>query len=228
MHSAQIVNFFLTASEPRAWVVIKGHREEPRVVEMWNGYANHWSATAWLRPGDYLCRYYCGDDTHAVYHGPAQPNGKTTDEMDGLVSVDDPKQGKSLKPIEILLVEDNLTTLQSCAKLLRVDGYIVHIADGYQSALTIARKEKLDLAIADINLWDGDGCDLLGELKLLQPLKAIAVTGYTLPEETEHYRDAGFSVVLRKPVHHSELTSAITRLCSPPPDELSTLPNSAN
>jgi CheY-like chemotaxis protein len=148
--------------------------------------------------------------------------------MDGLISVDKPMHRKNSKPIEILLVEDNLTTLQAFAKLLRIEGYAVHVADGYQSALTIARKEMLDLAICDINLWDGDGCDLLTELKRLQPLKAIAVTGYTLPEETEHYRDAGFSVVLRKPVHHSEIASVITQLYSPPPSELPVLPTDSN
>jgi CheY-like chemotaxis protein len=210
MNSAQIVTFFLTSAEERAWVVIRGACEAPRVVEMWNGYANHWSATAWLRPGEYQCRYYCGDSTHAVYHGPAQMNGKAGKEMDGLVSVDSPQHRKKSGPIQILVVEDNLTSLEAYAKLLRGDGCVVHVAEGYQSALAIARVQALDLAICDINLWDGDGCDLLSELKLLQPIKAIAITGYSLPEETEHYRDAGFSAVLRKPVHHSEIMSAIS------------------
>ncbi len=212
MNSAQIVNFSLTSIERRAWLVIKGDREEARVVEMWNGYPNHWTATAWLRPGDYRCRFYCGDENHAVYEGPAQPNGNASDEMDGLVSVTPRNIDKPLKPQAILLVDDNVTTLQACAKLLKDDGYVVHTADGYQSALAIAGTETLDVAICDINLRDGDGCDLLKELKLLQPMKAIAMTGYTLPEETEHYRDAGFGVVLRKPVHHTQITSAILAL----------------
>ena len=117
-------------------------------------------------------------------------------------------------PIVILLVEDNLTTLDASAKLLRKDGYIVHLAEGYQTALSVAKRERLDFAVCDINLWDGDGCDLLRELRDIQPLQAIAVTGYTLPEETEHYRDAGFAVVLHKPTPHSEIISAISLLHS--------------
>ena len=120
-------------------------------------------------------------------------------------------------PISILLVEDNLTTLDASAKLLRKDGYIVHVAEGYQTALSVAKRERLDFAICDINLWDGDGCDLLRELRDIQPLQAIAVTGYTLPEETEHYRDAGFAVVLHKPTPHSEIISAISLLHSTSP-----------
>jgi CheY-like chemotaxis protein len=115
--------------------------------------------------------------------------------------------------ISLLLVEDNPTTLAASAKLLRADGYIVHLAEGYQTALEVVKREHVDLAICDINLWDGDGCELLTELQKLQTMKAIAVTGYTLPEETEHYREAGFGVVLRKPVNHSEIASAIASLC---------------
>jgi hypothetical protein len=89
MSGAQIVAFFLTSPQPRAWLVISSEREQPRVVEMWNGYANRWSAAAWLTPGHYQCRYYCGDDRHAVYHGPAHTNGQAGNEMDGFVSVDD-------------------------------------------------------------------------------------------------------------------------------------------
>ncbi len=55
---------------------------------------------------------------------------------------------------------------------------------------------------------------MLVELQKLQNMKAIAVTGYTLPEETEHYRDAGFGVVLHKPVQNSEMLSAIASLQS--------------
>ena len=129
------------------------------------------------------------------------------------------------QPITILLVEDNLTTLAASAKLLRMDGYLVHVAEGYQTAMNVAKQERLDLAICDINLWDGDGCDLLTELQKLQPVRAIAVTGYTLPDETEHYHDAGFSMVLRKPIHHSEIISAISLLLSSTlPASLSALP----
>jgi CheY-like chemotaxis protein len=153
-----------------------------------------------------------------------EPIGMRIAETCIMVSVDYPAHRRNPQPIAILLVEDNLTTLGAYAKLLRGDGYTVHVADGYQSALLIAKSETLDLAICDINLWDGDGCDLLGELQLLQPVKGIAITGYTLPEETEHYRDAGFSVVLRKPVHHSEIASAISQLSATLPITIATPP----
>ena len=222
---SKIETFHLTCSQPRAWLVVNSEKDETQVVEMWNGYSNHWSVSVWLMPGKYRCRYYCGDDKHVVYTGPAHLNGNADDGMDGLVSVDNARGAMTLNATSILLVEDNLATLLATEKLLRKDGYVVHIAEGYQTALDVAKKQRVDLAICDINLWDGNGCDLLRELRELQPIQAIAVTGYTLPDETEHYREAGLAAVLRKPVHHSEISSAIANLTVTSGANLTTAPN---
>jgi hypothetical protein len=55
---SQLVTFYLTCSEPRAWLVIQIDNCQGQVVEMWNGYTNHWSASTWLAPGQYRCRFY--------------------------------------------------------------------------------------------------------------------------------------------------------------------------
>lgn len=208
----QLLTFFLTSSQPRAWLVVASGQDKTQVVEMSKGQLNHWSASLWLAPRDYRCRYYCGDDRQVVYHGPASLKGPEGEAMDGLVSVESVLDKTKSDLIHILLVEDNPATRAALAKLLHKDGYAVHSAEGYQTALAVAKRQRLDLAICDINLQDGDGSDLLKELKAVQPLKGIAVTGYTLPEETEHYREAGFSIVLHKPTHYPELRSAVSAL----------------
>ncbi len=208
----QLLTFFLTSSQPRAWLVVRDVQEQPQVLEMSRTYSNHWSVSLWLKPGDYRCRYYCGDDQQIVYHGPAQLDGRFGQAMDGLVSVESSMEKTTSDPIHILLVEDNPATRTVLAKLLQKDGYAVHPADGYQTALAAAKQHRLDVAICDINLQDGDGSDLLTELKAVQPMEGIAVTGYTLSGETEHYREAGFRVVLHKPIHYPELKSAISAL----------------
>jgi CheY-like chemotaxis protein len=116
--------------------------------------------------------------------------------------------------LTILVIEDNITSLMNLARLLRMDGHVVRTADGYQAALDVARSVRVDLAVCDIVLWDGDGCDLLKELQKLQPLKAIAVTGFALPDEVEQYRAAGFAAVLSKPYRYWDLTCVISQLAS--------------
>ena len=98
-------------------------------------------------------------------------------------------------------------------------GYTVNTADGYQAALEAAKRERFDVAVCDIALWDGNGCDLLKELLKLQALKAIAVTAFTLAEEVQQYRDAGFAEVLAKPLDPSQIIAAISRLTSTEPIE---------
>jgi CheY-like chemotaxis protein len=212
MEQSRLTTFFLACSEPRAWLVINSGTQDSRVLEMCKGYPGHWSASAWLLPGDYRCRYYSGDDTHVDYQGPATLGRGQADGLDGVVSISIPFDAFTPGSMQILVVEDNLTSLLAMEKLLKRDGYIVHIAEGYQTALDVAKRHTVHLAICDINLWDGDGCDLLLELRKIHAIQAIAVTGYALPEETEHYRNAGFGAVLRKPVHPSDIASAIAQM----------------
>jgi CheY-like chemotaxis protein len=176
-------------------------------------YANHFSATTWMTPGEYGCRFFVGNDENVTCYSPATIAGSFVDGMDAVVTIDIQKVTMEQRAVHILLVEDNLTTLLAYEKLLRADGYVVHIAEGYQTALDVARKERVDLAVCDINLWDGDGCDLLKDLQKIWAMKGIAVTGYTFPGETEHYREAGFDIVLHKPVDHLQIASAISELC---------------
>jgi hypothetical protein len=84
---SQILTFHLTCAEPRAWVVLKSDDQEPRVLEMERRNATAWSASADLIPGDYRCRYYCGDDRNVNYYGPARIAGGIECGMDTQISV---------------------------------------------------------------------------------------------------------------------------------------------
>jgi len=61
------------------------------------------------------------------------------------------------RSINLLLVEDTSLRLERLKNFCERMDNIVHIAEGYQMALEVARREKVDFAICDINLWDGNG-----------------------------------------------------------------------
>ena len=209
---SQIVAFRFSSPAPRAWLIVNGGKSEPLVVEMRRESPNVWSASVCLFPGKYRCRYYCGDQRNVAYYGPASIDGSTVDGMDAVVSVESPAEPIRAQRVSILLVEDDLDALRAYARFLRTDGHIVYTADGYQAALDVAQREQVDFAVCDIRLWDGNGCDLLTELRKLQSMKAIAVTGFASHEEREDYREAGFAAVLAKPLEHSQLESAVSHL----------------
>ena len=87
---SKTVAFTLTSSQPRAWLVLKGDHQQPRVVEMHQGQSGTWSASEDLIPDEYLCRFYCGDDLHVFYHGPTHTPGGVVSGMDTLISVGEP------------------------------------------------------------------------------------------------------------------------------------------
>jgi CheY-like chemotaxis protein len=118
----------------------------------------------------------------------------------------------SLRQVKILLVEDHIDTLNAFAKFLRSLGHFVFTADGYQAAIDLAKNEQFDLAVCDIALWDGNGCELLKNLRKIRDFKAIAVTAFTLSDEIEDYHAAGFSAVFQKPFNPSQISSAISQL----------------
>jgi hypothetical protein len=78
--------------EPRAWLVVRGEDREPMAVEMEPGRRGFWFAVVELPEGIYRCRYYHGDDRHAIYCGPAHAGGNIEDGLDAVVAVDVPQE----------------------------------------------------------------------------------------------------------------------------------------
>ena len=110
---------------------------------------------------------------------------------------------------KILVVEDHCDSRDALGKLLRMVGYEVGVADGYQAALEAGKANRFDLVLCDIGLWDGDGCALLQELKRIQDIKGIAVTGYGMKDDVERCLAAGFKIHVLKPLHYENLLNVI-------------------
>ena len=112
--------------------------------------------------------------------------------------------------LRILLVEDHAESREVLARLLRLNGHAVQEAAGARESLAAAARGSFDLLISDIGLPDGDGCDLLRELRRANPaLRAVAVTGHAEDELSGACKAAGFSAFVRKPVSFSQLLLAV-------------------
>ena len=117
----------------------------------------------------------------------------------------------------ILLVEDNPDTITVMRKLLTSFGYDVRTADSVAAALQAARAERFDLMLCDIGLPDGSGLDLMRQLARLQPLKAIALSGYGMEEDIQRSHEAGFLAHLTKPVDLGLLQATLERVLATSP-----------
>jgi CheY-like chemotaxis protein len=120
---------------------------------------------------------------------------------------------------KILIVEDHADTAQIFATLLRRAGHAVEVAAGYHEALRAAQTILPEVMVCDIGLPDGDGCDLLRELRQQFNLAGVAVTGYVQESDRQRYLSAGFDQVVPKPCSFQELQSAIASAQRPPATE---------
>jgi PAS domain S-box-containing protein len=113
--------------------------------------------------------------------------------------------------LRILLVEDNKDTLRYLAIVLRKRGHQVVTADCIAAA-QLALKEAetpFDLLLSDIQLPDGDGLQLMREIKASEPIAGIAMSGFGAEEDLRQSREAGFFDHLTKPIDLTRLENAI-------------------
>jgi PAS domain S-box-containing protein len=112
----------------------------------------------------------------------------------------------------ILFVEDNLATQATIMRLLARRGYLVTAAASVEEAMREAGGARFDVLISDLGLPDGDGCEVMTELRLRQPgLVGIAISGYGMAADVERSRQAGFREHLTKPVTFDALERALLR-----------------
>jgi len=116
--------------------------------------------------------------------------------------------GTTPSGVRILLVEDHEATRNALTVLLLNRHHKVHTAGSIKEARDALSEGKFDLLISDIGLPDGNGNDLMHELKP-QHLPGIALTGYGMDEDIERSYEAGFVAHLTKPIRIDSLEAAL-------------------
>jgi PAS domain S-box-containing protein len=122
----------------------------------------------------------------------------------------------SPKTMRVLLVEDHEPTCRTLADLLSRRNYSVVTATSVAQARQSADAERFDLIISDVGLPDGNGCELMTELKSRYGLNGIALTGYGMDDDLLRSHAAGFVTHLTKPVSVQALDQALSTISASP------------
>jgi signal transduction histidine kinase/ActR/RegA family two-component response regulator len=117
----------------------------------------------------------------------------------------------------VLVVDDNDSSAQSMAMILKLEGYVVQVAYDGESALEIIRDFRPEAILTDIGLPGIDGHELARRIRQDPDLSAsvgllAAVTGYAEAEARRRSREAGFDHHLVKPVDPEAVLALLASL----------------
>ena len=111
----------------------------------------------------------------------------------------------------ILIVEDSPLVTDAFSILFRESGYDVDVAGTIAEAVELATTRPMDLILLDISLPDGDGLEVVDQLRERNslPKATLAMTGHGDSRTRQKCLDAGCAEVFLKPVAISELLRRI-------------------
>lgn len=113
------------------------------------------------------------------------------------------------RPLHVLVVDDHGDSAVALSRLLRHAGYDVSEARTVGEAFRLGLAKRVDVLVSDLDLTDGDGCELLRRLRAAYPLRGIAVSGYQGAPHEEQCREAGYERLLAKPLVFDQVLEAI-------------------
>ena len=122
-----------------------------------------------------------------------------------------------LDGVEILLVEDDRDALDAMAHALRWIGATVRAATSAEDAWATFTGSEPDVVVSDLSMPDEDGFSLLRRIKdaaRSRVVPAIALTGFTRPEDRARVLKAGFAAYVPKPIDPDELARVVATVVS--------------
>ncbi len=109
----------------------------------------------------------------------------------------------------ILIVEDEAEIRRFVRLTLLAEGHAVHEAGGLQRGLIEAATRRPDLVVLDLGLPDGDGVDLIRDLRQWSAVPVIVLSARSSEADKIDALDAGADDYLVKPFGAGELLARV-------------------
>jgi DNA-binding response OmpR family regulator len=115
--------------------------------------------------------------------------------------------------MKLLVVEDEKALCDSIVSYLKQESFICDTAEGYAAALEKTELFDYDCILLDINLQDGNGLELLKELKVNRKTDGVLIiSARNSLEDKVAGLQLGADDYLPKPFHLSELGARVTAI----------------
>jgi CheY-like chemotaxis protein len=117
----------------------------------------------------------------------------------------------------VLVIEDNASSLELMIYLLESFGHIPFGARDGEEGIKVARSERPDLILCDVQLAAMDGHEVCRRLKsdpVLNSIPLVALTAYAMVGDREKMLAEGFDGYLSKPVDPEQIMDQLTPFLS--------------
>jgi DNA-binding response OmpR family regulator len=113
--------------------------------------------------------------------------------------------------IKVMLIEDDQDMVSLLKMFLDLEGYLVKTPTNHDidALLKIIKKEHPEIILVDVNLRQGNGLDLLREIRQRKDIKNIRVIMYSGLDVREQCIQAGADDFILKPFIPDELIKLI-------------------
>src|SRR5678815_1527571 len=115
-----------------------------------------------------------------------------------------PTKRRPLVP-HLLLVDDDPEQLEWLSELAKAEGFSVSQADSLRAARIHLSRLQPDLLLTDLQLPDGKGMDLVGDLEVRDSTEVVLITGHASVESAVEALRLGATDYLVKPVDMERL-----------------------
>jgi len=110
----------------------------------------------------------------------------------------------------ILVVDDEASIRDLCARVLGRAGFDVIVAAGGDEAVGRLRDTAFDAVITDIRMPGLSGLEVLNVAKRTRPgIRVVLITGFGTPQTLDRARQGGADRILTKPFNPVELLTAV-------------------
>jgi len=112
-----------------------------------------------------------------------------------------------VKNLRVLVADDSELILESIRQVLVREGHDVTTVTGGSKALRLLKADTFDLVIADINMPEGDGFELVGEIRARHAAtRILVISGGSL-----HFTPAYYVDIARKLGAHAAILKPFNR-----------------
>jgi two-component system, cell cycle response regulator DivK len=115
----------------------------------------------------------------------------------------------------ILIIEDNPRNLKLARDILNHVGYRILEAENAEDGLALARAERPELVLMDVQLPGMDGVEALGRLRAdpaTAGIRVVALTAFAMKDDRDRFLAVGFDGYLEKPLDVREFPRQVAAL----------------